>query len=174
MHKKHGLQDVEKLAYLKDVVKDSPGRHVIEGLLRTPGSYAEAIGCLREWYDRLRFIHQAHVCTILQAPSLRNGSGQELRHLHDVIKQHVKALEAMKYDLLEMFMSSVIELKLDQSSMFARQNHSRDHKKCHHILLCWNFLTYEPEHQRTSYTRMIESVTLAVMNQKKLCQIVRG
>ena len=32
VHNKHNLQDVEKLAYLKDVVKDSPARHVIEGL----------------------------------------------------------------------------------------------------------------------------------------------
>ena len=122
------LQDVEKLAYLEHAIKDSPARYVIEGLLRTAGSYTEAIGCLQKRYDRQRLIHQAHICTVLEAPSLRNGNGQELRHLHDVIKQHMRALEAMN-ELLETFMSSVIELKLHQSSMFAWQNHSRDHKK---------------------------------------------
>ena len=35
----------------------------------------------------------------------------------------------MKYKLLETFVSSVIELKLDQSSMFAWQNHSKDQKE---------------------------------------------
>ena len=125
---KDKLQDVEKLAYLKDAVKDSLARHVIEGLSQTAESYAEAIGCLRERYDRLWLIHQAHVHAILEAPSLRNGSGQELCHLHDVIKKHMRVLEAMN-DLLETFMALVIELKLDKSSMFARQNHSRDHKE---------------------------------------------
>ena len=37
------LRDVDKLAYLKDAVKDSPAKHVIEGLSRTTGSYAGAI-----------------------------------------------------------------------------------------------------------------------------------
>ena len=49
MHNKHGLQDVDKLAYLKDAMKDSPATHVIEGPLQTAGSYVEAIGCLHEW-----------------------------------------------------------------------------------------------------------------------------
>ena len=51
VHNKCGLQEVEKLAYLKDVVKDSPARHVIEGLLQTTGRYSEAIGCLQEQHD---------------------------------------------------------------------------------------------------------------------------
>ena len=74
-------------------------------------------------------IHLAHVCTILEAPLLRNGSGEELRHIHDVVKQHMRVLMAIKYDSLVAFMSLVIELKLDQSSMFAWQNQSGDHKK---------------------------------------------
>ena len=119
MHNKHGLQDIEKLAYFKDSVKVSPARHVIEGLSRTAASYTEPIGCLLEQCDRSRLIHQAHVRAILEAPSLRNKSGQELLHLHDVVKQHMRAPEAIKYDSLEKFMLSVTELKLDQSSMFA-------------------------------------------------------
>ena len=41
VHSKDNLQDVEKLAYLKDVVKDTPARRVVEGLLRMAGNYAE-------------------------------------------------------------------------------------------------------------------------------------
>ena len=52
VHNKDNLQDGENLAYLKDAVKDSPARHVIEGLLRTAGSHAEAIDCLQEGYGR--------------------------------------------------------------------------------------------------------------------------
>ena len=37
VYSKDILRDVEKLAYLKDAVKNSPARHVIEGLSRTAG-----------------------------------------------------------------------------------------------------------------------------------------
>ena len=49
------------------------------------GSYMEAIGCLQECYDRPGLIHHAHIQVILETPLLRNGSGQELRHLHGII-----------------------------------------------------------------------------------------
>ena len=42
VHSKNNLQDVEKLVYLKDAVKNSPARHVIEGLAngwKLHGSY---------------------------------------------------------------------------------------------------------------------------------------
>ena len=68
VHNKDHLQDVEKLAYLRDAVKGGPARHVIEGLSRTAGSYSEAIECLKERFDRPRLIHQAHVRAILEAP----------------------------------------------------------------------------------------------------------
>ena len=105
MHSQDNLQDSEKLAYFKDAVKDSPAKHVIEGLLQMTGSYAEIIGCIRERYDRPQLIHQAHVHTIVGVPLLKSENGQELRHLHDVVKQHTRALQAMKYDSLETFVS---------------------------------------------------------------------
>ena len=46
VHSQDSLRDVKKLAYLKDVVKESPAKHVIEGLSRMTGGYAKAIGCL--------------------------------------------------------------------------------------------------------------------------------
>ena len=63
VHTKEGLRDVEKLAYLKDAVKDGPAKHVIEGLSRTADSYTKAIECLRERYYRPRLIQQAHART---------------------------------------------------------------------------------------------------------------
>ena len=41
----------------------------------------------------------------------------------------MRALKAMKCDSLETFVSSLVELKLDRSSMFARQNHSKDQRE---------------------------------------------
>ena len=64
----------------------------------------------------------------MEVPALNSGNGQELRHLHKVVKQHMRAHQAMKYNSLETFMSLVIELKFDQSLILAWQNHSKDQK----------------------------------------------
>ena len=62
-------------------MKGGSARYVIEGLSRTAGSYAEAIECLKKRYHMPPLIYQAHVCTILEAPFLKNGSTPELHHL---------------------------------------------------------------------------------------------
>ena len=48
IHSKEQLTDAEKLAYLKDSLKDGPARHVIEGLAQTSENYGEAIACLQK------------------------------------------------------------------------------------------------------------------------------
>ena len=40
MHSQHSLQDIKKLVYLKDAVKESSAKHVIKGISQTAGSYA--------------------------------------------------------------------------------------------------------------------------------------
>ena len=58
------LMDMEKLAYLREALKDCPDRHIMEGLMQDADYYKEAIGCLQRCYDQLRMIHQAHVRAI--------------------------------------------------------------------------------------------------------------
>ena len=117
IHKKENLEDVEKLAYLRDALKDGSAKLVIQGLSQTEGNYSEAIKCLQERYDRPRLIHQAHVRAILEAPPLKDGSAKELRRLHDTLNQHLHALKAMKHDCLETFITAAAELKFNQSAM---------------------------------------------------------
>lgn len=116
VHKRTTLSDAEKLVYLRHALKDGSAKNVIEGLSRSGDCYAEAIECLKSRYDRPRLIHQAHVRVIVEAPSLKIGSGKELRHLHDVILQHLRALKAMGYEPSSPFITSIIELKLRCSS----------------------------------------------------------
>ena len=47
-----------------------------------------------------------HVCMILEAPSLKDDSGKELRHLHDTVQQHIRALKAMDYEPSGPFITS--------------------------------------------------------------------
>ena len=46
IHSRLELSDAEKLANLKDALKDGPAEHVIQGLVQTIGTYDEAFECL--------------------------------------------------------------------------------------------------------------------------------
>ena len=92
------LADSNKLVYLQHSLKDGSAKHVIKGLSRSGEYYAEAIECLQSCYDRPRLIHQTHVRMILEMPTLKDGTGCELRRLHDTLQQHLQATKAMDYE----------------------------------------------------------------------------
>ena len=102
-------------------------KHVVEGLSGSGDHYEEAVQCLKKLYDRPRLIHQAHVRAVLDAPSLKDGNGKELRRLHDAINQHLRALKAMDYEPSGPFITSIFELKLDTNTMLEWQKYSLDY-----------------------------------------------
>ena len=83
VHDCSSLSDSEKLVHLQHVLKDGSARHVIKCLSHSGEHYSEAVKCLISHYDRPRLIHQTHVKMILEAPALKEGTGKELRRLHD-------------------------------------------------------------------------------------------
>ena len=93
IHSKSHLSDSDKLTYLREALKNGPAKNVVVGLTQTSENYEEAIKCLKKRYDRPRVLHQAHVRKIQEAFSIKTGSGQELRRLHDHLSQHIKALK---------------------------------------------------------------------------------
>ena len=88
----------EKLVYLQNSIKDKTGKGLIEGLSKYGEHYDEAIKCLLSRYDRPRIIHQTHVRRIVDAPSLKEGTGKEIRGLHNVVVQHLRALKALGHE----------------------------------------------------------------------------
>ena len=141
--------DSEKLVYLKQSLKGGSAKQTIEGLSRSGDNYGETIECLKARYDTPRLIHEAHVRAILEAPSLKDGSGKELRHLHDITQQHLRALN---YEPSRPFITSVIELKLDTTTRFERQRQSQsstDVPIFHELL---DFLNLRAQASETSVT----------------------
>ena len=67
---------------------------MIQGLSGTGEHYAKTVECLKARYDWPRLIQQSHIRVIIETPSLRDGSGKELRQLHDTLQQHLRALDA--------------------------------------------------------------------------------
>lgn len=125
IHSRRSLSDAEKLVYLQQAIKGGSAQKAIVGLSQTGDQYREAIECLKARYNRPRLIHRAHVRTIVDVPSLREGDGKELRHFHDVLQQHLRALRTMKTEPDPSFVTSIIELKLDQTTLFEWQKHSQ-------------------------------------------------
>ena len=128
VHSKTHISDAEKFAYLRQAIKDGPARHVIEGLAHSASNYLNAVECLHKRYDKPRQTHKAHVKAILDVASVRDGHGKELRRLHDVLSQHLRALDAMEYSSWSHLMTSIIELKLDQETLFEWERHTQGKK----------------------------------------------
>ena len=141
-HSKDKLNYVKKLAYLRDVLKDGLVRHVIGGVAQDAEFYKEAIACCQRLYNRPHLIHQELVCTIYEAPSLKDGNGRELHHLYDVATPHlhVRALKAMDYEPSGSFVTSFLELKLDPTTMFELQRHSQGSREVPHYTVLLEFL----------------------------------
>lgn len=126
IHDRSDLSQAQKLVYLWQALKDGSAKNVIEGLSRSGEQYEEAVKCLQEQYDRPRLIHQAHVRRIVELPNLKDDSGRELCRLHDVLQQHLRALKAMDKEPSVSFITLLIEMKLDPSTMFEWQKESQD------------------------------------------------
>ena len=120
------LSTTEKLVYLRHSLKDGSGKTMIKGLSHTGDQYKEAIASLKARYARPHLIHQAHVRKIYELANLKEGSGKELRQLHDTVQQHLRALKAMGHEPSGSFITSLLELKLDTNTMFEWQKASQD------------------------------------------------
>ena len=90
---------------------------MIESLSRTGERYDEAIECLENRYNKPRLIHQAHVKEIIEVPNLRDNSAKEIRQLHGVLQQHLRALKSMRKEPTSPFITSLIEMKLDNDKV---------------------------------------------------------
>ena len=78
----------------------------------------EAIELLQARFNQPHLIHQAEYWTPL---ALKEGSRKELCNLHDIVQQHLRAID---YEPSGAFITSIFELKLDTMTMFEWQKHS--------------------------------------------------
>ena len=125
VHDRSNLTDAERMVYLHHALKDGPAKAIVEGRAQSGDQYSEAIECLTYRFDRPRLIHQSHVKMIVDAPQVRDGNGRELRKLHDTIQQHIRALKSIDQEPSPSFITSIVELKLDVTTMFEWQRHTQ-------------------------------------------------
>ena len=128
IHDRKNLSATEKLVYLRHALKDGSAKSIIEGLSATGDQYPEAIASLKARYDRPILLHQTHVRKIYELPNVKEGTGKELRKFHDVAQQHLRALKSMGKEPSGPFITSLLELKLDQTTLFEWQKFSQSLK----------------------------------------------
>ena len=76
---------------------------------------------------------------------MKEGSGKELRKLHDTIQQHLHALKSMGHKPSAPFITSIIELKLDAMTMFEWQWHNRSFADVPHYNQLLEFINYQAQ-----------------------------
>ena len=129
VHDRNNIPKEEKLMmYLQNAIKDKTAKCLITGLMKSSDHYDEAIKCLQERYDHPHQIHQTHVRRIVEAPALKDGTGKEIRALHDLVVQHIRALKSLGHEPPQAFMTSLLEMKLDPTTMFEWQRHSQEQR----------------------------------------------
>ena len=149
IHDRKDVSNTEKLVYLRHSLKDGSAKSIVEGLSQSGDEYPEAVESLKARFNRPRLIHQAHVRKIYEAPNLREGTGKELRHLHDTVQQHLRALKAMGEEPSGSFVTSLLELKLDQNTMFEWQKASQDCTDVPHYKNLLEFLNLRAQASET-------------------------
>ena len=87
---------------------------------------------------------------IYEAPSLRDGNGHELRRLHDAATTHLRALKVMDYEPSGPLATSILELKLDPTTMFEWRRHSQDSRVVPHCTDLLEFLNLRPRASENS------------------------
>ena len=106
---------------------DKTIKDLIEGLTKSSEHYDGAVKCPLSRHDRPRMIYQVHVRHINDAQPLKEGTGKEIHQLHDLVVQHLRALKALGHEPLKPYITSLLEMKLDATTMFEWQQHSQEH-----------------------------------------------
>ena len=88
VHNKTNQSNAEKIVYFQQALKDGTAKSTIEGLSHSGDNYEEAVRHATTDQDSSR---QA----IMDAPLLKDGSGKELKKLHDKLQQHLCVLATL-------------------------------------------------------------------------------
>ena len=134
---------------MRHSLKDGTAKDTIEGLSRSGDHYVEAVKCLEARYNCPKLIHQAHVKKIAEIPALKDGSRMELRRLHDTALQHIRALKTMGHEPDGTFITSFLQLKLDQTTLFEWQKHDQASTDVSHYGNLLDFLNLRAQASET-------------------------
>ena len=103
---------------------------------------------------------------IVEATPLKDGTGKEIRALHDLIVQHLRALKSLDHEPSQAFITSLLEMKLDSTTMFEWQRHSQDHADVPDYQELLDFFNLraqaaEPSAEKKRVSKLISSMVIS-------------
>lgn len=119
IHEDENLSDIEKFQYLKSCLGEGP-LNVIKALEITSDNYKQSLNLLKERYDNICVIFQAHVKKLFELQGVNKGHPTQKRKLIDSINGHLRALNSLGKPE-QIFDSIIIHLtcmKLDNERKF--------------------------------------------------------
>ena len=126
IHSREQLSDPEMLAYLRQALKDGPAKRVIEGLWGPEMITLTQLNACRNVTISLMCASSA--CgSYCRGLALNEDKSRNLTRMHDISSQHLLTLKAVKYEPSGAFITALLEMKLEQSTMFELQRHA--HRK---------------------------------------------
>ncbi|XP_051161128.1 uncharacterized protein LOC127281454 [Leptopilina boulardi] len=116
IHKRDDITNVEKLQYLKSVLKDEALRKV-QVFSFTEENYERAWKLLQKSYEDKRTLISQHLNLLLRLPSQDKESYQGLIALADESQQHLQSLESLGVNVTHEIVVAIIEEKLHKSTL---------------------------------------------------------
>jgi len=59
----------------------------------------------------VQILVEQNVCHIVEAPPSKDGLGKEIRTLHDLVIEHLRALKSMGHEPSQAFITSLLKMK---------------------------------------------------------------
>ena len=122
---KKNLAPVQKLQYLKSCLKGEP-EVLIRNLKLNDANYSIALSLLKERYENVKNIREAHFDAIFNLPSCTKRSAYNLRKLCSVLSENLQALENLGEPIgyWDSWLVYITKKKLDNETRFEWEKHT--------------------------------------------------
>lgn len=177
------LNEIDKLTYLREAVKDKKAADLVMSTSSAPGQYAKLVAMLKERYDQRRLIHQSHIAAIVNHLPVKAGGYEEICDLHDLLVKHLSGLHDTKQYDAGAILTSIAAPKLNARLHEQWLTFSRDHKAVPDVKVFIDFLkekmatvmptsTSQPKPVRHEVKRTKASV--CAVNATDTCKVCGG
>ncbi len=88
-HDNRGLDDTQKLTYLREAIKDTEVTPLLYRATESEDQYRELVSILKDRYDQRRLIHRTYTMSIINAPVIKQGNYTELCSFIDNLEHNL-------------------------------------------------------------------------------------
>jgi len=124
MHSNPSLCPVEKINYLR-AQQESDVADAISGLPLTKANYEQSMKLLKERYGQNEVIINAHYTSLMDLP-VSSSQTSALRKNHDLIRKHLRSLEALGENIESKMLASLIMAKLPKDVLIHLTDQKND------------------------------------------------